>query len=133
MAGKSKRKADGASTFRDILLLRRGHIVGDKDRLHDEALSKSTQAASGDLSNVPFHMADAGSDNYEQEFALGLIENEEQELREIDAALGRIQAGTFGQCETCGKSIRKARLKAIPYARLCIECKRVEENNPGSR
>ncbi|MHC5037648.1 MAG: TraR/DksA family transcriptional regulator [Planctomycetota bacterium] len=61
--------------------------------------------------------------------SLGLIEAEEREIREIDAALERIDEGSYGVCETCTKDIKVARLKAIPNARLCIECKRLEEEN----
>ena len=95
-------------------------------------MKKSMAAASGDLSTVPYHMADVGTDNFEHEFTLGLIENEEEELREIDAALERIEETSYGVCETCEKPIPKGRLKVIPYARLCIDCKRDEENGKGS-
>src|SRR5512147_556400 len=96
----------------------------------DSALRKSVAAASGDLSTVPFHMADLGTDNFEHEFTLGLIENEEEELREIDLALERLEKGAYGLCESCEKPIPKGRLLVIPYARLCIECKRGEEGKP---
>ena len=66
------------------------------DNMHDNTLSQPGAAASGDLSTVPYHMADVGTDNFEHEFTLGLIENEEEELREIDAALERLEKGTFG-------------------------------------
>ena len=111
-----------------MLLLRRQQIAGDVNHMQDSALGKSVAAAAGDLSTVPYHMADVGTDNYEHEFTLGLIENEEEELREIDEALQRIEDKSFGLCETCEKPIPKARLKVIPYARLCIACKRDQEN-----
>ena len=73
------------------------------------------------------HLADLGSDNYEQEVALSLLENREQTLEEVAAALARIEQGTFGRCEECGREISKERLQAIPFTRLCIRCAREEE------
>ncbi|HOI54470.1 MAG TPA: TraR/DksA C4-type zinc finger protein [Phycisphaerae bacterium] len=120
------RKEDLAR-FRKILMLKRELLSGDVSTLQNEALRKNRHEASGDLSNMPIHMADVGSDNFEQEFTLGLIENEETTLREIDEALKRIDDQTFGKCTHCEKSIPVARLKAKPHARYCIECKRLEE------
>lgn len=73
------------------------------------------------LSTLPIHMADMGTDNYEQEFTLGLVEKDRNLLREINSALAKIQNGTFGICEGTGKPIGKARLKAQPWARFSIE------------
>lgn len=108
---------------------RRAVLVGDVTNMNS-TMSKTVSAASGDLSTVPYHMADVGTDNFEHEFTLGLIENEEEELREVDAALDRLDKGKFGLCESCKKPIPKSRLKIIPYTRLCIECKKGEENTP---
>ena len=116
--------------LRSALLARRAVLCGDVDQMEDNTLSQPGAAASGDLSTVPYHMADVGTDNFEHEFTLGLIENEEEELREIDAALERLEKGAFGSCEVCKKPIPRSRLKIIPYARLCIECKRGEEHKP---
>ena len=114
--------------IKEMLLQRRMLLASDVNHMQDNALNESGGRASGDLSTVPFHMADVGTDNYEHEFTLGLIQNEEEELREIDAALERLEKGEFGICDVCEKPIPKGRLKVIPYARLCIECKRGEEN-----
>lgn len=122
-------KAQDLTQFQDILLRKRDLLSGNVTSLEAQALKRSRQDASGDLSTMPIHMADIGSDNFEQEFTLGLIENEEEMLRAIDEALQRIEDGTFGKCEECGKAIRKTRLKAIPHARLCINCQRQEELN----
>ncbi|MBW8034558.1 MAG: hypothetical protein FVQ79_02525 [Planctomycetes bacterium] len=75
----------------------------------------------GDLSSMPIHMADMGTDNFEQEFALGLMDSERKLLEEINDALGRIVDGVYGICSGTGKDIRKARLEANPWARYCIE------------
>ncbi|MGB6042728.1 MAG: TraR/DksA family transcriptional regulator, partial [Pirellulales bacterium] len=73
-------------------------------------------------SSMPIHMADIGSDNYEQEFTLSMMESEEATLEAIETALERIEDRTYGTCEDCSKAIKKTRLKAIPYTTLCISC-----------
>ena len=102
-------------------------MVGNVNFMEDEALGKSGQDASGDLSNVPIHMADVGTDNYDRDLTIGLIQNGEEELRAIDGALERIGNKTFGSCEECGKKVSKVRLAALPYVKNCIECQRQEE------
>jgi RNA polymerase-binding transcription factor DksA len=72
-------------------------------------------------------MADLGSDNFEQEFIVGLIENEEVTLREINEALQRIERGLYGICLACKKKIPVARLRAQPHAKYCIECQKLRE------
>ena len=113
--------------FKKLLLSLREKLVGNVDSMQGEALKRSRQDASGDLSNVPIHMADVGTDNYERELMIELIENGEESLRNIDTALEKIEEGTFGICESCEKKINKERLKAVPYASLCIDCTRKEE------
>ncbi len=113
--------------FRKALLEKRRLLVGDVTALEKAALQDSRQDASGDLSKMPLDMADIGSDNYEQEFNLGLIETEQATLNEIDEALERIEKKQFGKCVACGGPIPKARLKVKPHANYCIECKRREE------
>ena len=71
---------------------------------------------------MPLHMADIGSDNFEQEFTLSLMANEEDTLQRIEAALERIEDGTYGLCEECEVAIPKMRLNAIPYTPFCVKC-----------
>ena len=125
-------RAAERDTYKKILVYRRSMLTGDVNHMKDETLSKSRQEATGDISTMPLHMADIGSENYEQEFTLGLVESEEDELKEINSALERIDKGAFGVCEGCSKPISKTRLSAIPYARLCIACKRREETQSES-
>ncbi len=113
--------------YKTILLDLRKKLVGNVTYMEDEALGKSRQDASGDLSNVPIHMADVGTDNYDRDLTIGLIQNGEEELKAIDNALERIGNKTYGSCEECGKKIAKARLAALPYVHNCIECQRLEE------
>lgn len=119
--------------FRDVLLQKRAQLMGDVNTMRNEALSKNRQDAAGDLSNMPLHMADVGSDNYEQEFTLGLIESERQILREIEAALERIRENTFGVCAATGEPIGKARLRATPWAKYSYEYVLAQERSRGLR
>jgi RNA polymerase-binding transcription factor DksA len=116
-------KADFHS-FRETLLALRRRLNGDVSHLEDEALRARGGEASGSLSNAPLHMADLGTDNFEQEFTFSLLQNQEQALEEIRQALQRIDEGTFGRCEECHGPIPKARLQALPYTRHCVECAR---------
>ena len=111
-------------TYRETLLALRSRLKGDVSHLADEALRARGGEASGGLSNAPQHMADLGTDNFEQEFTLNLLQNQEQALTEIDEALERIKQGSFGLCEECQEPIPKARLQALPYARHCVACAR---------
>ncbi|OHB71951.1 MAG: transcriptional regulator [Planctomycetes bacterium RBG_13_63_9] len=110
------------STYKERLLALRARLRGDVNQMADAALKKSRSEANGDLSSMPIHMADIGSDNFEQEFTLSLMQNEEGTLELIEASLERIEEGTYGQCEECGVKIPKTRLNAIPYASLCVKC-----------
>ncbi len=115
--------------FKGRLLEKRRQILGDVDSMESEALGKNRSSAAGDLSMMPIHMADIGTDNYEQEFAIGLIESERETLKEIDAALRRIADSTYGICLKTHKPISKARLRAKPWAQYCIEYKRAQEHS----
>lgn len=113
--------------FKKILLQKRWEILKNVSEIEDEALKKSRLDASGDLSSMPIHMADIGTDNYEQEFVLGLMDSERQLLKETDEALERIEKGTYGVCAGTGKPIPKARLEANPWAKYCVEYARLLE------
>ena len=103
--------------FKKLLLAKRNEILGDVLSMEDETIHRHRS----DRSNMPIHMVDIGSDNYEIENTLGLMDCERKLLREIDEALERIEEGTYGICEGNGKSIPKARLGAIPWTKHCIE------------
>ncbi len=114
------------SEYKALLTRRKKILEGDVKGLEDEACKKGADAA-GDLSTLPMHLADIGTDSFEQEISLGLMENESDEIHEIEEALDRIKDGSFGMCENCKKKVPKERLKAIPYTRLCVNCKMKEE------
>jgi DnaK suppressor protein len=121
-------KPQDLASFREMLQDLRARLRGDLDQMTDEALRRGQPDSSGNLSNVPLHMADVGTENYDQEFTLSLIENDQDTLGQIHDALGRVEAGTFGRCEECGEMIAKPRLQALPYTRHCIECARAQES-----
>jgi RNA polymerase-binding protein DksA len=115
--------------YRERLLSLRARLRGDVSQLAESALKKNRSESNGDLSSMPIHMADIGSDNFEQEFTLSLMENDGATLSHIETSLERIEEGSYGQCDECGVKIPKARLNAIPYAVLCIKCaERVEQH-----
>ncbi len=120
-AGLSSRELD---VYRDALLAKRRELVGDMGSMEAEALRSSSGS---NLSNLPMHMADMGTDNYEQEFTLGLVEKDRLVLREINQALAKIQDGSFGICEGTGKPIGKPRLEVQPWAKYSIEYARMLE------
>jgi len=124
VAGRKRSRAlttEEIQHFRGLLVAKWIEIVGDVSSIENEALKKSRLDAAGDLSSMPIHMADLGTDNFEQEFALGLMDSERKILAEIIDALKRIDEGVYGICEGTGKRIARARLEASPWARYCIK------------
>jgi RNA polymerase-binding protein DksA len=124
---KSQLSRKELGEFRQLLLAKRAELLGDVTNLTNEALKRNRQEASGDLSNMPIHMADIGTDNWEQEFTIGLLEQEKSILREIDEALERIDNGTYGICLATHKPISLARLRATPWAKYSIQYARMKE------
>lgn len=115
------------NVYKERLLALRARLRGDVNQMADAALKKNRSVANGDLSSMPIHMADIGSDNFEQEFTLSLMENDGHALDKIQSSLERIDDGSYGACEECGAKIPKSRLNAIPYAALCVKCASQQE------
>lgn len=113
--------------YKKLLLQKREELQGDITHISEETLKKSQKDASGDISGYTFHMADVATDNYDREFSLGLASKERGVLYEINYALGKLQEGNFGLCESCKKPINQVRLKAVPYATLCLKCQQSKE------
>lgn len=109
--------------YRQLLLEKRSEILGDVASLQTDQRNNT----GGNLSNMPLHMADVGSDHYEQEFTLGLVESERKLLHEIDEALRRMRRGIYGVCLEKGEPIGKPRLDAKPWAKYCIAVAREME------
>jgi DnaK suppressor protein len=117
-------QADG---HRRRLQAQADRLKGDMSGLRQSALRSSGGEASGGISNAPLHLADLATDNSDQEVSLGLLQNQQGVLNSILAALDRLDAGTYGVCERCGKEIPDERLKALIYASRCVNCEQEVE------
>ena len=93
----------------------------------DNALKESN------TTSMPTDVVELGSGNFDQELTLSLLGGEKNALEQIEAAIERIEDGSYGRCEECGKKIPKTRLEAIPYAAQCVRCASKEEANPRQR
>lgn len=125
----AKKKDNGKLTgkqldkYRQLLLEKRKEILGSV-----ECIEQNIFQSGGELSSMPVHLADIGSDNFEQEFSLGLMAEEKKILVEIDHALNRIEDGSYGICEGLGVPVEQSRLEAIPWTRYSLEyAKKVEK------
>lgn len=117
-----------------LLIELRNHVTGQLDQHTEETLKRSSKDDSGDLSSYGQHMADAGTDTFDRDFALSLVSNEQEALSEVEAAIQRIKAGTYGVCEITQKPIAKERLLAVPFTRYSADAqKELERNRHRSR
>ncbi|MSR33322.1 MAG: hypothetical protein EXS12_00730 [Phycisphaerales bacterium] len=114
---KTRLTSKELSEHRNILIARRNELIGRVEGLEDEALRSN----GGNLSNMPLHMADVGTDTFDQEFALNLAASDRVKLAEIDEAISRIDDKSYGVCQLTGKPIPKARLDANPLAKYTVE------------
>ncbi|MHC4445775.1 MAG: TraR/DksA family transcriptional regulator [Planctomycetota bacterium] len=124
---KTRLKPEELEEFRQLLIEKRREVVGDVNHLHSEAAHQGSSGETNSGSTMPIHMADIGSDTWEQELTMGLIENEQTLIREIDEALQRIEDMTYGICLATNRPITKSRLRAKPWAKYCIEYARQRE------
>jgi len=112
-----------------LLLDLRHHVLVQLGEHTEETLLKSAKDDSGDLSGYGQHMADAGTDTFDRDFALSLVSSEQEALSEIEAAIKRVHAGTYGICESSQKPIAKERLLAVPFTRYSAEAKKQVERH----
>jgi RNA polymerase-binding transcription factor DksA len=120
--------------FHKLLMDMRKHLTEGIERHSEETLKRSVKEDAGDLSAYGQHMADAGTDTFDRDFALSLVSSEQEALSEIDAAIKRIRDGTYGVCEITAKPISKERLLAVPFTRYSAEAqKQIERNRHHSR
>lgn len=119
--------AEEIGGYKNKLLLLRARLRGDVSTMTDAALSKNRMESSGDLSAMPIHMADVGTDNFEQEQTLSFMQSESGLLDMVEEALQRIKDGTYGICESCECRIPKARLSFLPYAAMCVKCAEIAQ------
>lgn len=114
--------------YRERLLALRARLQGDMAQMEDNALNKDH----GTITSMPNHMAELGSGNFDQELTLSLLGSEKDALDQIDAAIQRIDDGSYGHCQGCGAKIPKPRLEALPYAALCVHCASQQEEGHGA-
>lgn len=112
-----------------LLLDLRTHLTEGIERHSEETLKRSAKDDAGDLSAYGQHMADAGTDTFDRDFALSMVASEQEALSEIDAAIKRIHDGTYGVCEITQKPIAKERLLAVPFTRYSAEAQKELERN----
>jgi RNA polymerase-binding protein DksA len=124
---KKKYNKKDLAEFKRIVLKKKEGILEEIKHISEDTLKKSQKDASGDISGYTYHMADVATDNYDREFSLVLASNERELLYALDEALKKIGDGTFGICEDCKSLIAKNRLKALPYAPLCVKCQAKRE------
>jgi DnaK suppressor protein len=98
----------------------RDDLADQLSTIEDQSFATTQSDLSGDV-GVDDESADAGTATFEREKELSIEQNVRDLIAKIERALKRIDNGTFGVCEICGKQIEKARLKALPYADLCIK------------
>jgi RNA polymerase-binding transcription factor DksA len=111
--------------YRETLLALRARLQGDITQMEDNALNKDLSRTT----SMPNDMAELGSSNFDQELTLSLLGSETDACDQIDGALKRINDGSFGRCEECDTMIPSVRLKAIPYASLCVRCASHQEED----
>ncbi len=116
-----KMKKAEVKPFKEMLLVLRARLRGDVSTLADAALSNAGGGTNGNFS-VPSHIADMGSDTFEQDNTILLMNNEGETLVQIEGALERVESGVYGVCLECSGKIPKMRLKAIPYTPYCVKC-----------
>ena len=112
--------------LRQLLIAERAKLAGEIKSIARDA-STSPRDASGDLSAYTVHMADMAADTYDRELSMNLVSGEQEVLYEMDDALKRFDDGSYGTCQECNKPIVMSRLKAVPWASMCIECQRLKE------
>lgn len=114
-------KKSDVKPFKEMLLVLRARLRGDVSTLADAALSTAGGGQNGN-SSVSNHIADMGSDTFEQDNTILLMNNEGETLVQIEGALERVESGVYGSCLECSGKIPKMRLKAIPYTPYCVNC-----------
>jgi DnaK suppressor protein len=122
-------KVKDMKTFKETLLKEKERLFKDLNDKEKNNLGKSFKDISGEVSSHKMHMADLASDNAEEDTSLDLLSSEEKLLRQIQNAIKRIEKKTYGNCSKCGKNLSMKRLKAVPYAELCLNCKEEEEKS----
>src|SRR3990170_4022575 len=126
MAGKTAVSKKELDDLRERLLAEQTELQEQLTTIEEQTFAASQSDLSGEVS-FDEESADAGTFTFERERDLSLGNNLRDLLDKVRSALRRLDAGTYGTCERCGRPIDKARLRALPYSVLCIDCKKLEE------
>ena len=113
--------------YRKALLAKKKELLEELAHTMKSSVSTTIRESTGDISSYSYHMADQGTDEYQYEATIQFASTEGRYLYHIEEALNRIEDGSYGKCDECGGKISMERLRALPHARLCIECKEKEE------
>jgi len=114
--------------FRELLSDKRAEALEELEYCKKE-LEEGLSQASGDSSTYSFHMADQGTDAQEREKTFMFASRQGKYLQQVEAALERVENGSYGVCVECGGQIRAVRLRVVPTAKLCINCKPVDDDS----
>jgi len=120
--GHSKQPEEVLTRFKEILLAERQKVLEDLE-YQTAALNETIASSAGDVSTAAYHMADLGTDMQEREKTSLFAHRQAKYLKEIDAALERIENGTYGICTICHKPIEIERLQAVPIGKYHVACK----------
>jgi|YNPMSStandDraft_1061717.scaffolds.fasta_scaffold00078_15 RNA polymerase-binding protein DksA len=115
--------------FKELLLERKREIEHNLKNIKELSANKSEIELIGELSSSDDHLAEYASVVYDHESTLTIENILKDILNQIESALKRIENGTYGICEVCKKPIDEERLKAIPYATMCVRCKSIKEKS----
>ena len=126
-SGRKRLNKEELRFFENLLNAKKETLIQELDYIEDNAMRLNSKDGAGDLSSHAYHLADHATETQDREQAFHLASREGRFLYYIEEALDRVRAGTFGVCKRCGTLIPKARLEAVPTAKMCINCKSQQE------
>jgi len=124
------KKKSSADKYKKLLEQLSNRVRSDANGIVDQVLAGSGGNGGGELSNAPLHLGDMGTEEYLYDMNTTLLANEQFIVAAARDALARIDDGTYGKCEACGKAIAPERLEAIPYTRYCVKCAETNDETP---
>lgn len=119
-----------SNKYRKLLEDLASRVGSDANGMVEQVRGNSGGNGGSELSNAPLHLGDMGTEEYLYDMNTTLLANEQYIVNEAREALRRIDGGSYGTCETCGKPIASARLEAIPYTRYCVKCAETHDGTP---
>jgi DnaK suppressor protein len=125
-----KSTSSSTSKYQKLLQQLATRVGSDASGMAEQARAGASGKGGSELTNVPLHLGDMGTEEYLYDMNTTLLANEQYIVSEVRDALARIEAGSFGKCENCGKAIAAERLEAIPYTRYCVDCAATHDETP---